>query len=155
MDSILNPLDRELVINRDIRAPREAVFAAWTDPKRAAAWWCPSDCTLVSCEMDVRPGGNWHRTMRVPSGNVIAKYGVYREVTPPARLVFTYATDYGNGTVDPETIVSIGLADLGGGRTRLTLWHTGFDSADVCDDHRGGWNRAMNPLVAACEQTFP
>lgn len=151
MDTFLNPLDRELVINRDIAAPREAVFAAWTDPGRAAAWWCPSDCSLVSCEMDVRPGGHWHRRMRVPGGDVVAKFGVYREVSPPERLVFTYATEYGNGTSDPETVVSLTFADIGGGRTRLTLWHTGFEAAVVRDSHIGGWTTTVARLTAACE----
>jgi uncharacterized protein YndB with AHSA1/START domain len=151
MDTSLNSLDRELVIDRDIKAPREAVFAAWTDPARAAAWWCPSDCTLLSCEMDVRPGGRWHRRMRVPSGDVIAKFGVYREVVPGVRLVFTYATDYGNGTTDPETLVSLSFTDLGGGRTRLTLWHTGFEAVPVRDSHIGGWTTTLERLASACE----
>jgi len=151
MDTSLNPRDRELVINRDIGAPRETVFAAWTDPRRAAAWWCPSDCTLVSCEMDVRPGGRWRRRMRGPGGDVIAKFGVYREVVAPSRLVFTYATDYANGTSDPETVVSLAFADLGGGRTRLTLWHTGFETVPMRDSHIGGWTTTMARLAAACE----
>jgi len=155
MDSSLNPLDRELVINRDIRAPREAVFAAWTDSGRAAAWWCPSDCSLVSCEMDVKPGGRWLRRMRVPGGDVVTKFGVYLEVTPPSRLVFTYATRYGNGTSDPETVVSLTLADLGGGRTRLTLWHTGFEATEVRDSHIGGWTTTLERLAEAVDRTAP
>jgi len=153
MDTSLNTLDHELVITRDIRAPREAVFAAWTDPQRAGAWWCPSDCTLLSCELDVRPGGRWYRRMRVPGGDVIAKYGVYREVVPSERLVFTYATDYGNGTTDPETLVNLNFADLGGGRTRLTLWHTGFELLAVRDSHIGGWTTTFERLAAACERS--
>ena len=80
MDSLLKRTDRELILTRELKAPREKVFAAWTDPALAAQWWCPTGCTLVSCEMDVRPGGKWHRRMRVSDGSVIAKYGVYREV---------------------------------------------------------------------------
>ncbi len=149
MDSLLKPNDRELIVTRDFKAPREQVFAAWADPARAALWWCPSDCALLDCEMDVRSGGRWHRSMRVPGGNVITKYGVYREVEPPARLVFSYTTDYGNGTVDPETVVSLTFAAIPGG-TRLTLWHTEFEAVEVRDSHGGGWITALDRLVAFC-----
>jgi len=149
MDSLLKPTDHELIITRDLKAPREKVFAAWTDPAQAARWWCPSDCTLVDCEMDVRTGGTWRRSMRVPDGSVITKYGIYREVEPPARLVFTYGTDYGNGTTDPETVVSLTLAAVPGG-TRLTLWHTEFADVAVRDSHIGGWTTTMERLEAFC-----
>ena len=149
MDSLLKPSDGELIITRDLKAPREKVFAAWTDPARAAQWWCPSDCTLVGCEMDVRAGGKWHRSMRVPDGSVITKYGVYREVEAPGRLVFTYGTDYGNGTIDPETVVSLTFAEVPGG-TRLTLWHTGFKDVAVRDSHVGGWTTTIGKLEAFC-----
>jgi uncharacterized protein YndB with AHSA1/START domain len=149
MDSLLKPTDRELIITRDLKAPREKVFAAWTDPQLAAQWWCPSNCTLLDCEMDVRAGGKWHRSMRVAGGSVITKYGVYREVEPPARLVFTYGTDYGNGTKDVETVVSITLTDVPGG-TRLTLWHSEFQDVAVRDDHIGGWTTTLEKLEDFC-----
>jgi uncharacterized protein YndB with AHSA1/START domain len=153
MDSLLKPTERELIITRDLKASREQVFAAWTDPARTAQWWCPSDCTLLSCDMDVQPGGRWHRRMRVPGGNVITKYGVYREVDPPGRLVFTYGTDYGGGTIDLETMVSLTLADIPGG-TRLTLWHTEFQAVPVRDSHIGGWTTTLEKLVAFCAEAL-
>jgi uncharacterized protein YndB with AHSA1/START domain len=149
MDSLLKRTDRELILTRDLKAPREQVFAAWTDPARAAQWWCPSNCALLSCEMDVRAGGTWHRSMREANGRVITKYGVYREIEAPARLVFTYSTDYGNGTIDPETVVSLTLVEVPGG-TRLTLWHTEFQDVAVRDSHIGGWTTAMEKLQAFC-----
>jgi uncharacterized protein YndB with AHSA1/START domain len=149
MDNLLKRTDQELIITRDLKAPREKVFAAWTDPGQAAQWWCPSDCTLLSCELDVRTGGKWHRSLRVPNGSVITKYGVYREVEVPSRLVFTYATDYGDGTVDPETVVSLTFAETPGG-TRFTLWHTGFEDVALRDSHIGGWVRTMDKLQALC-----
>ena len=73
MDSLLKRTDRELILTRELKAPREKVFAAWTDPALAAQWWCPSDCTLLGCEMDVRAGGKWHRSLRILDGRVITK----------------------------------------------------------------------------------
>ena len=149
MDSLLKRTDRELIIMRDLKAPCARVFAAWTDPAHAVQWWCPSGCTLLDCQMDVRAGGKWRRSMRVSDGSVITKYGVYREVEPPGRLVFTYGTDYGNGTIDPETVVSLTFAEVPGG-TRLTLWHTEFEDVAVRDSHVGGWTTAIERLKEFC-----
>ncbi|SKA09824.1 Uncharacterized conserved protein YndB, AHSA1/START domain [Enhydrobacter aerosaccus] len=142
MDASLKPADQELVITRDLKAPRERVFAAWTDPHQAALWWAPQDCTPISCDMDVRPGGRWHRRMRVPDGTVIAKFGVYHDVVVPERLVFTYSTEYADGTVDPETWVSVTLAKIATG-TRLTLRHWAFQAEVSRLSHEGGWTSCL------------
>ncbi|MBS0547771.1 MAG: SRPBCC domain-containing protein [Proteobacteria bacterium] len=150
MDSLLKPSDRELVLTRVLAAPREQVFAAWTDPARAAVWWAPAGFTLLTFEMDARPGGKWLRSMKSASGAVYVKHGVYREVVRPEKISFTYNTEDEAGVVDPETVVTVTLEDLGGGRTRLTLHHTGFDTVPLRDDHGNGWSGAMDRLRAFC-----
>jgi uncharacterized protein YndB with AHSA1/START domain len=147
MNVMLKPAGQELVITRDLKAPREKVFAAWTDMRQSSIWWVPNGCTLVSCEMDVRVGGQWRRSMRVPDGSVIAKYGVYREVAPTERLAFTYNTDYANGTIDPETLVTVELEALPDGRTRLTLTHSGFWDEASRVSHTAGWGGALDCLL--------
>ena len=87
MNVMMKPASSELVLTRELTAPRERVFAAWIDVKQASLWWVPRDFMPLSCEMDVRPGGIWRRRMRSPSGDVILKHGVYREVAAPERLV--------------------------------------------------------------------
>jgi uncharacterized protein YndB with AHSA1/START domain len=143
MDSLLESDVQELALTRDFNAPVARVFAAWTDPRLAALWWAPQDCTPLSCEMDLRPGGAWTRRMRVPDGSVITKHGVFREVVPLERLVFTYNTDYADGAVDPETVVIVTFADLGNGRTRLTLRHVAFQTEISRSSHEGGWTSAL------------
>jgi uncharacterized protein YndB with AHSA1/START domain len=152
MNLMSKPAGPELVVTRDFAASRERLFAAWSDRGQASAWWAPRDFALLSCEMDVRPGGVWRRRMRSPSGDVILKYGTYREVAPPEHLVFTYNTENADGTVDPETLVSLSFADLGGGRTRLTLWQTGFETEASRDDHRGGWTGGLERCAGFIEK---
>ena len=147
MNVMVKPAGTEFVLTRELKAPRERVFAAWIDVKQASLWWVPRDFTPLSCEMDVRPGGIWRRRMRSPGGDVILKHGVYREVAVPERLVFTYSTEHANGVVDPETLVSITLVDLEDGRTRLTLWQTAFETEFSRDDHRGGWTGGLERLA--------
>jgi uncharacterized protein YndB with AHSA1/START domain len=145
MDTLLKPA--ELFLTRELKAPRERVFAAWTDARLAARWWLPRECEPIACEMDVRPGGAWTRSMRVRDGSVITKYGVYREVVVPERLVFTYATRYADGTVDPETVVTVTLTEHDGG-TRLTLRHVGFPNEPLRDSHQGGWISCLEGFAA-------
>ncbi len=62
MNVITKPASFELVMKREIAAPRERVFAAWTDVRQSMNWWAPRDFTILSCEMDVRPGGTGSAT---------------------------------------------------------------------------------------------
>jgi len=146
MNFALKPAGQELVLTRDLKVPPARVFAAWTDVQQSSVWWVPKDCTLVSCEMDVREGGAWQRRMRVPDGTVITKHGVYREVAPPDRLVFTYNSEYADGRVDPETLVTLTFDALAGGRTRLTLRHSGFWDDASRTSHIGGWTGVMERI---------
>lgn len=152
MNVMLKPAGPDLVLTRDLKAPRERVFAAWIDEKQASLWWVPRDFVPLSCEMDARPGGAWRRRMRSPSGDEILKYGVYREIAAPERLVFTYSTKHAAGTVDPETLVSITLVDLEDGRTRLTLWQAAFETEFSRDDHRGGWTGCLERFAGFIER---
>src|SRR3954463_8264711 len=83
--------DRELVLARMIDAPREKLFRAWTEPALLKQWFAPLPYTTPHAEMDVRPGGASLVVMRGLDGNDIRCPGVYLEVVPNARLVFTDA----------------------------------------------------------------
>ena len=89
------PSEREIVMTRVFDAPRALVFKAYTDPVLIARWWgLRSKPTFVD-KMDVRPGGEWRYVVRGPDGpngpdGDNAFRGEYREVTPPARLVYTF-----------------------------------------------------------------
>jgi uncharacterized protein YndB with AHSA1/START domain len=132
----------ELVIIRIFDAPRPLVFKLWTEPEHLMRWWGPRGFTPISGRMDVRQGGRWSRLMRSPDGSVIRKHGVYRELVAPERLVLTYITDDAAGNPGPETLVTVTFADLGG-KTRLTLHQTAFQSVAEREDHRRGWTSAL------------
>lgn len=80
-----------LILRRRMPAARASVYAAWTDPARFALWWGPED-VVNDCTLDVRVGGAWRDTMRMPDGESLVLSGLYREVEPDARLVFTMDT---------------------------------------------------------------
>src|ERR1700759_4632381 len=84
--------ERELVVTRIFNGPARIVFEAWTRPELFTRWWVPKSfgLTLLSCEMDIRVGGTYRLVFKHPaSGQPMAFFGSYREVTPPSRLVWT------------------------------------------------------------------
>lgn len=78
-----------LTIRRILDAPCALVFAAWTDPAQVAQWWSPHGFTTQVHELDVRPGGALRIAMQGPDGTLYPFEGVFQEVVPPERLVFT------------------------------------------------------------------
>jgi uncharacterized protein YndB with AHSA1/START domain len=84
------PSDREIVLTRLFDAPKHLVFEALTKPEHVRQWWGILDerYSVIQCDIDLRPGGAWKFVGKHPQGTVCF-YGVYREIKPPDRLVFT------------------------------------------------------------------
>jgi uncharacterized protein YndB with AHSA1/START domain len=143
MKLAVKPVAPALVMNAEFAAPRDVVFAAWTDKRMVSRWWAAGSYTMLSCEMDVRPGGGWRRLLRRPDRSTLLEYGVYREVVRPERLVFTYNSE-GGAFVEPETVVTVTLAALGRERTRLTLRHAPIETDAARAFHEGGWSRCFD-----------
>ena len=82
--------DRELVVTRSFNGSARIVFEAWTKPELMKRWWAPKSfgITLVSCEMDVRPGGSYRFVFAV-GDKTMPFFGEYTEVVAPSRLVWT------------------------------------------------------------------
>jgi uncharacterized protein YndB with AHSA1/START domain len=136
-----------LRLSRSFAAPRERVFRAFTAPTQLAKWWGPKGFTVPACTMDVRAGGAWHTVMRSPEGKDHIISGVYREIVPPERLVFTWAWEQ-DGARGHETVVTIELLETPGG-TRLELTHEGFATEDSRDRHSHGWSGCFDCLDQA------
>ena len=87
--------EAQFTITRIFDAPRELVWRAWTESADAAEWWHPRGIEIKagSVAVDARPGGRYAYTMVNPAdGMEYPTVGVYREVDPPKRLVFTWAS---------------------------------------------------------------
>ena len=136
---------RELLIERVFNAPRELVFQAWTDPEHIRQWFGPRDHPAREMTMDVRPGGRWRGCLRsTETGNDLWLGGVYREIVPPERLVFTFAGEE-EGERGLETLVTITFAERGG-KTHMTFRQSPFQSGGERDGHRGGWTSTFDRL---------
>jgi uncharacterized protein YndB with AHSA1/START domain len=130
--TVTTPSEREIVSERVFDAPRDRVFAAYTDPELIPQWWGPRGTTTIVDQMDVRPGGAWRFVGRDPDGSETAFRGTYREVTPPERIVQTFEWEGMPGHVVVETAT---FEDLGG-RTRVraqSLFHTSEERDGMLD----------------------
>jgi uncharacterized protein YndB with AHSA1/START domain len=136
-------------IVRVFDAPRALVWRAWTDPKMMAQWFGPRGFTNPVCEFDVRVGGSLRIVMRGPDGNDYPMEGVFREIAPPERLVFSnIAVDKGgNHLLEGETAVTLTER---AGKTTLTLKSHAVGRAPIAPQMlagmEAGWNQSIDKL---------
>jgi uncharacterized protein YndB with AHSA1/START domain len=131
-------------ITRLIPAPRETVFKAWTDPAELKRWWGPPGFTTPAAEVDLRVGGAYRFAMKPPDGDVLYVYGVYREVQPPSKLVFTWAWDE-DGVPGHESLVTVEFIDRTNA-TEVVFTHDRLKDADSRDAHAEGWAGTFDKL---------
>jgi uncharacterized protein YndB with AHSA1/START domain len=131
-----------LTIKRRLKAPPAKVYGAWTDPQKIALWWGPEQAETLRAEADARAGGRFRIVFRGTDGEEHDVSGVYREVVPNEKLVFTWAW---RSTPERESLVTVALRNDDGG-TVLTLTHEQFFDEAACDGHRSGWTGALDKL---------
>jgi uncharacterized protein YndB with AHSA1/START domain len=124
----------------------EKVWRAWTDPQALKRWWGPGGREPVSlAELDLRVGGRFRIVFGGPEGAAHEVRGVYREVVPPRRLVFTWT--WPRSTPERESLVTLELRPAGGG-TELAFLHEQLFDETVRDNHRRGWSESLAKLEA-------
>ena len=139
-----------LRLSRRFKAPREAVFRAFTDPAALAKWFGPEGMNVKNVKVDLRPGGGYSMVFDETDGESHGLSGVYREISPPQRLVMTWVWDHGE-MAGIETLVTIELAQAGA-ETELTLTHEKLPSQESRDLHRQGWTSSFKCLDGAIEK---
>lgn len=115
---VTTPTDRTIVMSRQFAAPRRLVFDAWTRPELLRRWYGAQGWTLVECEVDLRVDGAWRFVSAGPGGARMGQRGVYREVDPPGRLVYTELFD--DQSYPGVALVTHELVEEEPGRTTVT-----------------------------------
>ena len=131
-----------LTIKRRFNASPAKVFSAWTDPEKVKRWMGPGETVTVRAENDARVGGRYRVVMRAPNGDEHDVGGVYREVVPNEKLVFSWAW---KSTPERESLVTITFKSDGAG-TLMTLTHEQFFDEEARDRHQFGWDGAILKL---------
>lgn len=142
----------DLVLERIIDAPRAKVFRCWTEPQLVVQWFAPKPWTTAAAELDVRPGGTSMVTMRSPEGEEYPNPGVYLEVVPNERLVFTDAyTSAWVPSQKPFFTAVLTFEDVGG-KTRYVARARHWTAEDMeAHEKMGfheGWGQCADQLEA-------
>ena len=136
------PTGPSLTLQRRINAPPARIYSAWTEPSQIVKWMHPGDCEVIHVEMDVRVGGRFRIIMRAPDGEEHDVSGAFREVVRDEKLVYTWAW---RSTPERESLVTLTLR-LDGEATLLTLKHEQFFDEAARDNHKAGWDQALDGL---------
>ena len=131
-----------LTIVRRIKASPAKVYAAITRPELMLQWWGPDAGPTLSVEADVRPGGRFSVVFRLMNGEEHNPTGIYREVVPDEKVVFTWDLP---GAAEPETLVTFLLKPIDGG-TELTLTHEHLPDEAARESHELGWRGLLDKL---------
>ncbi len=133
-----------LTLKRRLNAPAEKVYAAWTDPQKIVRWFGPDAGPVTKAEIDLRVGGSFDIGFHTENGEYHQVGGVYREVVPNEKLVFTWAW---HTMKERESLVTVTIKRDGEG-SLLTLHHEKFFDEAARDGHEGGWTGTLNKLEA-------
>ena len=144
--------ETDLILTRDLNAPRELLYACWTTPEHLVHWFVPKPHKVTACHLDVRPGGACNTTFDV-DGTEIENNGVYLEVVPNEKLVFTDTyTEGWKPNPEPFMTAILTFEDLGDGRTRYTAVarHRNKEAAQTHKDmgFHDGWGTVADQLEA-------
>jgi uncharacterized glyoxalase superfamily protein PhnB len=155
----------EFVISRVFDAPRELVWKCFTDPEHMKQWWGPKGFKVIASKMDLRPGGTYHYGLKAPDGTPMWGKMVYREISPPERIVFvnSFSDEAGGTTRHPlhktwplQMLSVFTFEEQPGGKTKFTVrWAPLNATADERktfdtnhDSMRQGWGGTMEQLAA-------
>lgn len=142
----------ELSLTRLIDAPREKLFRCWTDPDLLMQWFAPEPYKVVEATLDVRPGGSTMIVMRGPDGPDMPMPGIYLDVVPNERLVFTDAfTSAWVPSGKAFMTATITFADEGGGTrytARVLHWSAEDREAHEKMGFHEGWGICADQLAA-------
>lgn len=152
--------EKDILISRTFDAPRELVWRAWTDPKYFALWWGPKDFTAPHVEIDFRVGGIYRNCMRGPGLDGVTtdfwSTGVYKEIKPLERIVFSDSFADKDGNVVPasyygmlgdwplELTVEVTFKEHDG-KTMMTLRHSGIPE-EMLGECATGWSESFDKL---------
>ncbi|HEX2525811.1 MAG TPA: SRPBCC domain-containing protein [Geminicoccus sp.] len=137
-----------LTIRRRLKAAPAKVWSAWTEPEHLRRWFGPDGGPTLIADVDVREGGRFHMAFHTEDGERHDVSGVYREVIPHEKLVFSWGW---RTMPERESQVTLTLTPDADG-TVLTLLHEQLFDEAVRDAHQQGWSGALDKLEAYVAQ---
>ena len=134
-----------LEIKRLIKAPRDRVYAAWTDPAQLKQWFGPENVQTSELIADARAGGAFRWDLTNSDGEKMTMRGEYRELQPGKKIVFTWQWQDDEDWENHISIVTVELSDRDGD-TEVRLTHEQLPNEASRDGHTRGWESALDKL---------
>jgi uncharacterized protein YndB with AHSA1/START domain len=134
-----------LEISRVIEAPRDRVYAAWTDPEQLKQWFGPENVKTRELVADARVGGTFRWDIINSEGEEMTMRGEFRELQPDKKIVFTWQWEDDEDWENHISIITVELYDRDGG-TELRLTHEQLPNEESRDGHTRGWESALDKL---------
>ena len=154
-------MTHDVVVTRIINAPVATVWKMWTDPNEVVKWWGPADFTSPSARIDFREGGEYVFAMTAPhyqGGEDSFTSGIYKEIVPMKKLVFTQGLSDMNGKRLPldqlppdfpeDILVTIEFKDVNG-MTELTITEKGWKPSTMSAFAYAGMHQSLDKLAAS------
>jgi uncharacterized protein YndB with AHSA1/START domain len=133
----------ELSVPRTFDAPASEVFELWADRDERIQWWGPKAFTCPELESDFRVGGAWRACIVSAEYGTNWMSGVYQEIVPNERIVFSFAWEDRQDDHGIETIVTVTFTEKDG-KTLQTFHQAPFVREEARDSHIGGWNQVFD-----------
>jgi uncharacterized protein YndB with AHSA1/START domain len=134
-----------LEIKRVIKAPRDRVYAAWTDPAQLRHWFGPENVQTRELIADTRVGGQFRWDLTNQDGEEMTMRGEFRELQPDKKIVFTWQWEDDEDWANRTSVVTVELDDADGS-TEVRLVHENLPTEPSRDGHNEGWNSALDKL---------
>jgi uncharacterized protein YndB with AHSA1/START domain len=150
---------KTIVLERIFKAPRELVWKTWTESERIMRWWGPKPFTAPVIKIDFRVGGTYLYCMRSPEGQNYWSTGIFHEIIPMDKIVYTDSfADADGNVVSPETygmvdfpaelMVTVTFEDHAG-QTKLILRHEGIPAGEMSEMTEAGWSTSLEKFAEA------
>jgi uncharacterized protein YndB with AHSA1/START domain len=147
----VEPGKQEIIITRELDAPRELVFKAFTDPKLYAQWLGPRTLTTIFEKLEAKNGGSYRFINKDEKGNEFAFHGVYHEVLAPERIIGTFEFE-GLPKKGHVSLESVTLEELPGKRTKLITKDVFMSIADRDGMWQSGMEEGINDSYDRLEE---
>ena len=144
MEAQMVKSETALEMKRVFNASAEQLFQAWTQPEMMNKWYHSGPDMHAVCTVDLRVGGRYEVQMHPEEGDPYIAGGVYREIVPQEKLVFTWLWKHEEASM--ESLVTLEFKPLGKGETELILVHERFANDEERDKHAEGWIAVLDQL---------
>ena len=135
--------ENDLHMSHTLGATPETIFRIWTEAAQLRTWFGGTGFEVLEATADPQVGGKWSVTLRgTDSGSEWQAVGTYRTLTPPTRIAMTMAWLMGEGNRSEESLLTLVLTAQGD-KTEVALTQTGFNSPEMRDRHRDGWQASF------------